>query len=219
MAKVDMRIEPNSYAYKEKKNEESTVEPNKIPQKVTPIVNSEDVVHCKKTLKSKFKSMIFKDNVDIKKYVIYDFLIPTVKKGVLNALSMSFFGEPISTKPKSWNNIYGTPSGYTGYSNYYNTPPNGHQRPTDNRMYNNNIYDYKNIVLHSRDAAERVVMTMYQYIEETGSVSIAHLFELIGVPSNWADTSYGWINPAQIRIRAVYDGFLIDVDNAQFIGG
>lgn len=227
MAKVDFdSIQPNSE--KERRRAAAQAEKTSIDgagsdkkerkdrEKVKPVVKKDAVVSTKKPLGQRIKSaFISKDGEDIKTYVIREWLIPGIKDGILDILSIMFFDEVREKRSRG----RGRDRERTSYSSYYGGSrySSSSSRSRDRRYEDDDKVDYRNIILRERREAEKVVDEMCRRIEEDGQVTVADLLDLIDVSSRYTDNNWGWTKTRDIGIRRVRDGFLIDVAEARYL--
>ncbi len=52
---------------------------------------------------------------------------------------------------------------------------------------------------------------MDQLIEKYETVSVADLYELLGVEASYTDEKWGWVDLRDAGIRRVRDGYLLDL--------
>ena len=137
------------------------------------------------------------DLQDIKKYIVEDVLIPTIKKTITdvvkNSIDMFFYGE-VSRSTRS-------NSSRISYSSYYD-------RDREPRSRRNSLL-IDDIVLESRAEAEEVLDRLDEMIEEFGMASVLNLYDLIGVTAPFTADKYGWTdirNATAVRVR---DGYLL----------
>ena len=142
-------------------------------------------------------SFINNDLQDIKKYIVEDVLIPTIKKTITdvvkNSIDMFFYGEV--SRPNRTN------SSRISYSSYYD-------RDREPRRRRNDLL-IDDIVLESRSEAEEVLDRLDEMIEEFGMASVLNLYDLIGVTAPFTADKYGWTdirNATAVRVR---DGYLL----------
>lgn len=162
------------------------------------------------TVKSKKKNGInrLKDNfisedaVNIKTYVVMDVLIPAVKKAICdivkNGVDMILYGESGRSNRR--------PSEYVSYDRRY-------LDRGDARFYNADRaiigYSYNDIILETRGEAEDVLARMDELIELYGMVSVADLYDLVGITGNYTDNKYGWTNIRNAEPVHVRDGYML----------
>lgn len=187
-------FKPNSH-----KSKELTPVPEKKVEKIV-----------KGTVKSKKKNGIdrLKDNfisedaANIKTYVVMDVLIPAVKKAICdivkNGVDMILYGESGRSNRR--------PSEYVSYDRRY-------LDRGDSRFYNAGRarigYSYNDIILETRGEAEDVLARMDELIELYGMVSVADLYDLVGITGNYTDNKYGWTNIRNAEPVHVRDGYML----------
>ena len=187
-------FKPNSH-----KSKELTPVPEKKVEKIV-----------KGTVKSKKKNGIdrLKDNfisedaANIKTYVVMDVLIPAVKKAICdivkNGVDMILYGESGRSNRR--------PYEYVSYDRRY-------LDRGDSRFYNADRarigYSYNDIILETRGEAEDVLARMDELIELYGMVSVADLYDLVGITGNYTDNKYGWTNIRNAEPVHVRDGYML----------
>ena len=187
-------FKPNSH-----KSKELTPVPEKKVEKIV-----------KGTVKSKKKNGIdkLKDNfisedaANIKTYVVMDVLIPAVKKAICdivkNGVDMILYGESGRSNRR--------PSEYVSYDRRY-------LDRGDPRFYKAERarigYSYNDIILETRGEAEDVLARMDELIEIYGMVSVADLYDLVGITGNFTDNKYGWTNIRNAEPVHVRDGYML----------
>lgn len=187
-------FKPNSH-----KSKELTPVPEKKVEKIV-----------KGTVKSKKKNGIdrLKDNfisedaANIKTYVVMDVLIPAVKKAICdivkNGVDMILYGESGRSNRR--------PSEYVSYDRRY-------LDRGGSRFYNADRarigYSYNDIILETRGEAEDVLARMDELIEIYGMVSVADLYDLVGITGNYTDNKYGWTNIRNAEPVHVRDGYML----------
>lgn len=190
---------PNSHRSKEDKS--NSVEKKEISKVVT------GKVVKKKNVGRKLTDMFISEDVNnIKSYVIMDVLVPAVKKAisdiVTNGIDMMLYGETGRTKKTS--------SGSISYRDYYDSNRNRDNRYTVSRTR----YSYDDIVLDSRTEAEEVLVRMQEIIDTYQVVSVADLYDLVGIRGNFTDNKYGWTNIRNASVEHVRDGYMLKLPKA-----
>lgn len=219
MAKISLDsldIKPNSHAYK------NGISNNSIKKPLEPVVSSDKIVGPKKSSGNKLaKNFISNEVKNIKSYVIFDVVIPTIKNTILDIIEMAFFGK--RSGPRANNNSvpFDNPTrvNYNAFyaSNYYKTGRNRYNMYRNGPDSELSDVDYRNIVLLEKGDAEILVKRMWDTIDECGSVSLANLYSLLSLPSTFTDNNWGWTRKSDIGIRHVKDGYLIDVEDAVYL--
>ena len=65
--------------------------------------------------------------------------------------------------------------------------------------------------------ARDVLARMDELIDTYGMVSVADLYDLVGISGNYTDNKYGWTNIKSARIVRVRDGYRIEMPRAMVI--
>lgn len=187
-------FKPNSH-----KSKELTPVPEKKVEKIV-----------KGTVKSKKKNGIdkLKDNfisedaANIKTYVVMDVLIPAVKKAICdivkNGVDMILYGESGRSNRQ--------PSEYVSYDRRYLDRGGPRFYKEDRARIG---YSYDDIILETRGEAEDVLARMDELIELYGMVSVADLYDLVGITGNYTDNKYGWTNIRNAEPVHVRDGYML----------
>ena len=137
-------------------------------------------------------------------YILYDIIIPEAKKAISDSVSdgieMLLFGSKRNDKKEVGR------SGYRSYTSYSN-PSRRETRPISTR----NRRRFDDIILESRDDAEHVIDEMLELIDIFGMVSVADLYDLVGISGDYTDNNYGWTTLRTANVRRVRSGYLIEL--------
>ena len=71
------------------------------------------------------------------------------------------------------------------------------------------------IILHSREDAELVMERMADILDQFQKVSVADLYDLLGMPTSMSDNKWGWRVLSSPGIAQVREGWLIELPNAE----
>ncbi|MGN1370915.1 MAG: hypothetical protein ACI4XM_01345 [Candidatus Coprovivens sp.] len=194
-----MSQEYKSNSHKSKENEEK--------KKVDKVVQGK-VKAKKKSGVTKFADVfISEDASNVKNYIVMEVLIPAMKKAlsdiVTNGIDMILYGETgVSKKRSSASRI--------SYTNYYDRRDERSSRLTSIR----GGYSYDDIILDNRGEAEDVLARMDELIDTYGIVSVADLYDLVGITGNYTDNKYGWTDIRSAQVVRVRDGYMIKLPRA-----
>lgn len=197
---IQMDFPSNSH-----KRKEETKKPEKKVEKVT----SGKVVKQKKTLGKKFTETFLGDNIEsVSSYIIYDVIIPAAKNmvsdTVSNGIEMLLFGQTRGSRTRRDRG-----KSYVSYSNYYKDRYRDRDRQVSQR--NRARHNFDDIILESRGEAEEVLSHLVDLTEDYGMASVADLYDLVGVTSNFTDNKYGWDNLSSGRVIPVRGGYLLEL--------
>lgn len=151
---------------------------------------------------------ISEDAANVKNYILMDVLVPAVKKAIsdiiTNGIDMILYGGSGRSKSSSG-------ASKVSYRSYYD-------RRDDDRRYDSHKtrtgYSYDDIILDNRGEAEDVLTRMDELIEIYGMVSVADLYDLVGITGNYTDNKYGWTNIRNAEAVRVRDGYMLKLPKA-----
>lgn len=191
---------PNSKKYKEEQAQKQEVDKKKV----------EKVIHGTAKVKKKSELRKFADNfisedVDsVKTYVIRDVVIPSVidlvEDIVVGGIRTLLRGD--SGRRESRDRRYGGSPSYVNYTRYSDRRDD--RRSSDNQTRRG--YGYDDVVVNSRADAEAVIEQMDGLLDTYGMVSVADLYDLVGMSSNYTDNNYGWTNIRNAEPVRLRDG-------------
>lgn len=193
------KYKPNSH--KSRELNRRSVPDKKVEKIVTGKVRSK-----KKNELNKFTDIfISEDANNVKSYIFLDILVPAIKKAisdiVTNGIDMILYGETGRSKNNS-------NASRISYRSYYDRGESNHSRTRTG-------YNYNDIILDNRGEAEDVLSRMDELISTYGLVSVADLYDLVGITGNYTDNKYGWTDirsAAPVRLRE--GGYLLKLPKA-----
>lgn len=166
---------------------------------------------AKATTKKKNKlaeTFISEDASNIKSYILMDVLVPAIKKAVIDivtdGISMLFYGDTSHGNRRS-----STSASYVSYNRY-----SDRDRRDDRTSYGRSRYSYDDIILQSRGEAEEVLDRMSEMIDTYGIVSVADMYDLVGIATNYTDNKYGWTNLRNAEPIRVSNGYMLKLPKA-----
>ena len=166
---------------------------------------------AKATTKKKNKlaeTFISEDASNIKSYILMDVLVPAIKKAVIDivtdGISMLFYGDTSHGNRRS-----STSASYISYNRY-----SDRDRRDDRTSYGRSRYSYDDIILQSRGEAEEVLDRMCEMIDTYGIVSVADMYDLVGIATNYTDNKYGWTNLRNAEPIRVSNGYMLKLPKA-----
>lgn len=191
-----VEVKPNSHKYKE---EQRALEPEKR-KSVKQVASG-----TKKKSKLKKLTDIFvpEDVDDVKSYVLWDIVFPSIKATLFDILKM-FLGDEHYSSSRN--------SSRTSYRSYYDKVNKHEVRDTRTRLG----YGYDNVVVDTRGEAELVLDQMKEMAEMYDMVSVADLYEMVGITGDSTDYRYGWTSAdiRRISVVRVRDGYLLKLPRA-----
>jgi hypothetical protein len=189
---------PNSYKYKE--DQKRSVPEKKVEKVITGTVKSK-----KKSEIRKFARVFLPEDVDnVKSYILFDVIIPLIKRAISDTVEAILYPEGRSGKTSTASKI--------SYRSYYEKPDG---RSRDYNTSRTRIgYNYDDIILDNRGEAEEVLSRMDELISTYGLVSVADLYDLVGITGNYTDNKYGWTDIRSASVIRVRDGYMLKLPKA-----
>lgn len=193
----DLNFKPNSHRYKEEQQAKQE------KKKIEKVVSGNARLKKKGELSKLKDTFISEDAANIKSYVVLDVLIPAIKKAVsdivTNGIDMILYGSDGSKRRSGSNRIT--------YTSYYDKRDRDRDRGTSERTRVG--YNYDDVLLETRGEAEDVLTRMDELIDTYGQVSVADLYDLVGISGNYTDNNYGWTNIRNAEPVRVRDGYIL----------
>lgn len=202
-----MDYKPNSNKYKKEQQQQAGAG-NTERKKMEKVISG-----AAKTRKNDFRKIvsvvIAEDPKTVKDRLVADVVIPTIKKVVVDlvqdGISILMYGSAGARKSSS-----ASPASKVSYRSFYD---NGRsERPTNTYASG---YSYDDIVLETRGDAEEVMDRLEESIKAYGMVSVADLYDLVGISGEFTDNKYGWYNLRGADIQRVSNGYLLKLPRAQ----
>lgn len=171
------------------------------------------VITKKKSLGRKFADTFFGENVsDVKGYIITDVVIPAVKDiisdVVTGSIEMLLFGERRGRSGSRSGVRSGSYTSYSSYS-YSGTARNTSRAGSSGRTSRVSRYSIEDVILESRGEAEDVLGNMIDAIKDYGAVSVADLYDMVGIPGAFTDNAWGWFDLGNATVRRIREGYLL----------
>ena len=190
-----------------KANSHRSKEEQKLPEKkIEPIVKGK-VTKKKNNVRKLTDTFVSEDIQNVKSYVLMDVLVPAIKKAisdiVTNGVDMILYGESGRSTRK-------TNASTVSYRNYYDNRRDDRYSSSRTRTG----YSYDDVVLETRSEAEDVLTRMDELSDTYGVVSVADMYDLVGISCNYTDNKYGWTNLRNAEPVRVRDGYMLKLPKA-----
>ena len=195
-------FKPNSHKSKE---EARASKPEKNVEKVT----TGTVKTKKKSDIQKFTDVFISEDMNsVKSYILVDVLVPAVKKAisdiVTNGIDMLLYGESGREGKKST-------ASKVSYRSYYDRGNDRRDRPSGRPREG---YNFDDIYVDNRGEAEEVLERMEELVSVYGMVSIADMYDLVGITGKYTDNKYGWTDLRAASVIRTRDGYKIKLPRA-----
>lgn len=192
---------PNTKKYREEHNDKQLPEKKKVDK----VISGTATIKKKSELRKFADNFISEDIGNVKDYLLKDVVVPNIidliEDIVVGGIRTLLRGDAGRRDSRNGHN-YGSPS-YVNYTRYSD-------RRDDRRHSNDNQtrrgYGYDDVAVNSRADAEAVIEQMDGIIDTYGMVSVADLYDLVGMSSNYTDNNYGWTNIRNAEPVRLRDG-------------
>lgn len=159
------------------------------------------------------------DTKSVGSYILYDVLIPAAKDLISDMISgavdMALFGER-----RRGSRVFRDRD--KSYTNYNSVSYKGRQmsgRPDRNDRDISRTararHDFDEIILETRGEAEDVLSHLVDLTIDYGMATVADLYELVDIESNFTDNKYGWTDLRNASVSRVRGGYLINLPRTQ----
>lgn len=195
-------------------NSNKDKEPNvDLPKKDLEKVVTGNVIVKPKTIRSRIKGIFFGGDIDsAASYVVSEVLLPALRNLVVETVSRGtdrlIYGESANRRrPGSYSPRvqYNNPINRGGSSQSRAYLPD--QKPTD--RWTQNRKSFEDVIVGSKSDADTVVERLIDIVDMYEVVSVAELYELLGLPSSHVDNKWGWTHLSSIEVRQVREGWRI----------
>lgn len=180
---------PNSDKYRKEQQKETD---KKVEKVVTGVVKAKKKSEVRR-LADTFLADIWKD-----------VLVPAIKKIITESIDTALYGQPRKSNTPT--------SGNASYNNYWKAGNNNNHQ--SNNYRSGGSYNYNDIVVDSRADAEEVLSRMDDLIATYEVVSVADLYDLVGITGRYTDNKYGWSDISSATVIRVSDGYLLKLPKA-----
>ena len=204
---------PNSRKAKEKK----------VPAEKPPVeqIVSGGIIR-KKSLGRRFKDVFFAgDFKRARDYVISDLIIPNIQDMIWGVIAK---GSERIIYPESRRQA-SRGSGLFAPRIQFNTPVRRDPREAQGifapapqtRSSAKQRYDLGELILGSREEAQLVVEQLLEYIDKYDVATLGDLKGMMGHEAHFVDEEWGWLNLADVQIKHISQGYLVELPDPEHI--
>lgn len=192
--------EYKSNSHKSKEQNTSVVEREKVEKVISGTVKTKK----KSGFRKFFGNFVAEEGADLKSYIVKEVVIPSVKKAISDTIDMMLYGDSRRGSRTNASKI--------SYRSYYDRPYDDPRPRTDSLARSG--YSFDDIILESRGDAEQVISQMEDLIETYGMVSVADLYDLVGISCDYTGNKYGWTNIRNAEVVRTRDGYMLKMPKA-----
>lgn len=195
---MDTNIKPNSHKYRGQQQEKEEKNIQKVIAGTAKTKKKSDL--------HKFTDIFVSEDIsNVKTYIFMDVLVPAMKKAlsdiVTNGIEMLLYGESGRSKRSS----SGSKVSYRDYGRAYDDRRD-RDRPSARTRSG---YSYEEVILDSRTEAQDVLDELDAIIDKYGMVSVADLYEMVGITGVHTDNKYGWTDIRNASVVRIRDGYML----------
>lgn len=199
---MTVNYKPNSH-----RSKELTQNTEKKVEKVT----TGKVVKKKNGIRNLSSALIAEeDSTNLKKYIIWDVLIPAGKKMIQETVNTILYGIGAS----GHSNNGSTVASRITYNSYYGRNHGATYSSSTKAGRVRTGYSFDDVKVSSRADAEAILKRMEEILDTYDIVTVSDLYELAGLPSDFPDTKYGWETLVKAEIINTGDGFMLKMPRA-----
>lgn len=186
---------------------------DKQEKKVEKVVSGTAVQKKKSFGKKVLETFVGEDIGNVREYLIHDVFVPAVKSTlsdmVQGGIDMMLFGEKRGSRTtrdrgRSYVN-------YGGYSSMDKRDNRGRDERKEMSNQSRARHDFGDIVFPTRGDAEVVLSHLVDLTIEYGQATVADLYDLAGITSNYTDDKYGWTNLSRSDVSPIRGGYVINL--------
>jgi len=205
---------------KTKRIEKSSASEQKGP-KIEKIVVGTVKTQKKSFSKKLAETFLEDDTKSVGNYIFHDVLIPAAKAAISDmvggGIEMLLFGEKRGGRTRREGG-----KSFTSYGSYYGSSDRNKDSLRDKDRGSREIskqgrsrHDFDEIVLETRGEAEEVLSSLVDLTIDYGMASVADLYDMVGIASNFTDNKYGWLDLRDSSVRRVRSGYLLNLPRTQ----
>lgn len=164
-------------------------------EKLEPVVTKSAKTKKKNELQKMF-DILLPDGIEgFKQHLIFDVILPNVRDAFFDIVKETLYRDGGPKKDRR-------PSERNSYDRYYkekNASRSGTHKSKSR-------YSYDDVVFDDRADAEEVLDGMIDYLKTYDFVSVADMYELSGIESDYTDNKFGWDDLRTAKIIRERDG-------------
>lgn len=174
------------------------------------------VVTKRPSFLSKLKETFIADDArDVGDYIVWDILVPTIKRTIRDVIVGSadrvFLG---TSSPNSSSSLYRERGvtfvkSKTDYSSVSRTAKARTERPQETRPVSRTNFGLNDIVFDNYEDASAVLERMVDYLDTYGKVSVDDYYGLVGQSIDYTAQNWGWTSLSSAIIVNTFGGYFI----------
>lgn len=155
-------------------------------------------------------AFIATDGKDIKDYMIFDILIPGLKRGFEDLVHMMLYNDKKSgriTRSRGESRVR-----RLEYNSIYDR-----RRDTDEMLTNRTAAGQVNLIFTTQDRAEEALDMVADRIEERGFATLKFFYTITKQPTDFTQENWGWRSVAGAKVTPVRTGWMLKMPRLEEI--
>src|SRR6187402_995586 len=191
------------------------VEPDRVIKPEIRKVVTGEVIQRKQPVGKKFKNIFV--NGDAKSalgYVAMDVLIPAAKDAISDAFAQGIDRLLFGDTSRSRSSRGARPGGFVNYSRM----GSGRQVRDEPRQMSRKAlatHNFDEIILDTKAEADDVITLMFEIISKYEVVTVADLYDIVGITSSFTDNKWGWTDLRGLGSTRTRAGYLLDLQSPE----
>lgn len=154
-------------------------------------------------------NFISEDANNVGSYLFTDVIVPGIVKIITDSLKDGIDIVFKGSTSRNNRNSGGYQGNYVSYNNY--SSRNDTQRRTTTTKQ---VHSPSDITLPSRRDAEAVLNQLNDILQSYGAVTVADLYDSVGITHSFTDVKYGWTDLRNADVARDGDGWYVKLPNA-----
>lgn len=177
------------------------------------IITSE-VIRRKTPLGRRFMQTFVGGNAkEVFDYIVFEIMIPSAKDMLIDSVSNGI-ERMLKAENRTNRRVVGRSASTTPYVSYNRISPSSKppfDRDEPRRPIPRANFEFDQIILATRAEAQTVLSRMYDVIQRYDVVTVASLYEMVGIPGTHVDEKWGWTDLRPAGITLMSNGYLLDL--------
>ena len=206
----------NTHKSREQLPRKSSVAPEEPKKRVEKVVETK-AIRRKKSPGDRFLELLESGW----RYVMSNVLVPAAKDMVADAASQGvehmLFGEDAHRRRRgSSRNRSRSFTDYGRHSRSHHDDDRPPYPPAERRNRRSRAnFEFDDILLATRAEAQEVIERLFDTLSLYDNVSVADLYELVGITSEYTDDKWGWYDLRGSHVRRTRDGYLLQLPSPE----
>jgi hypothetical protein len=207
---------PSNSRTSRRESTQSKVEDKKVEKIITGVVKKQKRGFGKRLA----ETFLGDDTQSVGSYIFHDVLVPAAKALINDmiggGLEMLLYG---TQRGRNSSRRGGMSNSRTSYGDYYDSRDRKDRDRGGREMTRSGRakHDFDEIILENRGEAEEVLAHLVDLTIDYQQATVADLYELVGINSDFTDNKYGWTDLRSASVQRVRSGYLLNLPKTQLL--